>query len=288
MSAITLSGVTKRFGPVTALDNISLTFEENKIHGLLGRNGAGKSTLLNLIANRIFPTEGQVLIDGENVKENDRALSKVYCMGEANLYPAGMRVRSAYKWTGEFYPGFDLAYAISLSEKFELDTKKRISSLSTGYLTIFKDIAALSSGAPILLLDEPILGLDANHRELFYKELIASYSANPRTILLSTHLIEEGAGLLEKVAILRGGKAVVSEDAQALLSRSYSVSGPPAAVDAYCKDRELIGTEILPDCKAAYLLGTQDSSGADKSLGFSSVDLQKLFILLTGDEAAAQ
>lgn len=76
--SIEIKGLTKQYGETTALDNVTLKFENNKIYGLLGRNGAGKSTLLNIITNRIFTTSGEVLVDGENVRENDRAISKIY------------------------------------------------------------------------------------------------------------------------------------------------------------------------------------------------------------------
>ena len=87
MSKIELKNVTKQFGTLTALDDVSVTFEENKIYGLLGRNGAGKSTLLNLISNRLFTTSGEITVDGEPTVENDIALSKIYCMSDRDLYP---------------------------------------------------------------------------------------------------------------------------------------------------------------------------------------------------------
>ena len=104
--AIELNHITKRFGETTALEDISVTFGENRIYGLLGRNGAGKTTLLGLITNRIFPTEGQVLVDGEPVRENDRALGRIFCMSEKDYYPDGMSIKDLFRWTRYFYPCF--------------------------------------------------------------------------------------------------------------------------------------------------------------------------------------
>ena len=102
MATIKISNLSKDYGKQRVLDNVSLTIEENKIYGLLGRNGAGKTTLLNLITNRIFPSEGTITIDGENVIENSSALMKTYFMTEQDLYPEGMKVKHLFKWTEEF------------------------------------------------------------------------------------------------------------------------------------------------------------------------------------------
>lgn len=93
MNCIEIKGITKDFKNTRALNNVNLTFEENKIYGLLGRNGAGKSTLLKIISNRIFTDSGSVTVDGINSMEDDRALSKIYIMSESNLYPPKMKIR---------------------------------------------------------------------------------------------------------------------------------------------------------------------------------------------------
>ena len=167
MDAIQISNVTKRYRDTLALEGISFRFEAGRIYGLLGRNGAGKSTLINIIANRIFATDGCVTIDGEPVCENDRVQEKLYCMSEADLYPAGMRVKDIFKWTGSFYGCFDLEKAHKLAEAYELNVNKKVRALSTGYKSIFKLITALCLDVPYVIFDEPVLGLDANHREPF-------------------------------------------------------------------------------------------------------------------------
>jgi len=166
MNGIAVNHISKRFGTTHALDDVSIIFKENKIYGLLGRNGAGKSTLLNIITNRIFTDDGEILIDHQPAQENDQALRKVYLMSEKDFYPEKMKVNDGFKWSQEFYPDFDMEYALSLSEKFTLNIKNKIKSLSTGYTTIFKVITALASNVPYILLDEPILGLDNSIRVL--------------------------------------------------------------------------------------------------------------------------
>jgi len=180
MKKIEVKDATKKFGNVVALNNVSISFEENKIYGLLGRNGAGKSTLLNIITNRIFADSGEIIIDGIKGNESDTALSKVYLMSEKNYYPENMKIRDVFKWSKEFYPSFDADYADKLAVKFKLDLNKKVKGLSTGYSSIFKVIIALSVNVPYILLDEPILGLDANHRDLFYKTLVENYLEHPK------------------------------------------------------------------------------------------------------------
>ncbi len=281
MSYLEIKNITKTFGNTIALDNVSLSLEENKIYGLLGRNGAGKTTLLNLITDRIFPTYGEILLNGEKISDNEAALSNIYYMSEPNYYPESMTVRKALKWTGEFYKDFNSEYATVLCNKFNLNADKKIRALSTGYQSIFKIIVALSCNAPIILLDEPVLGLDANHRELFYKELIQSYSERPRTIVLSTHLIEEVAELIEYVIVIKDGKVIMQDSVESVLSQGYSVSGTSASVDNFIKGKNVIGIDTLGGLKTAYVLERPERDNLPDGLEISGLNLQKLFIRLT-------
>ncbi len=281
MSGIEINKISKSFGNVHALTDVSVKFEENKIYGLLGRNGAGKSTLLNVITSRIFADSGEVTVDGITAADNDLALQKIYMMSEKNYYPDGMKIKDAFKWTKEFYPDFDSAYAKTLADRFELNTSKKIKSLSTGYSSIFKIVTALSTNAPYILLDEPVLGLDANHRDLFYKIIIEKYSANPCTIVISTHLIEEAAGVIEQVVVIKDGSIIRDEPREELLSKGYTVSGVATAVDAFLAGKNVIGADTLGGLKTAYVLGTIDRTTVPDGLEISKMDLQRMFIQLT-------
>lgn len=281
MNCIEIKDISKKFGNVEALSQISLRFEENKIYGLLGRNGAGKSTLLNLISNRIFADSGEIFINNMSAVENDRAQSLLYLMSEQTLFPEKMKVGDAFKWTRNFYPNFDLAYAQNLADRFDLDTKKKIKGLSTGYTSIFKVIIALSACTPYVLLDEPVLGLDAGHRELFYKVLLETYGLRPCCMILSTHLIEEAAGVIEDIVIIKQGKIIENESCETLLSKGYTVSGKASAVDDFIKGKTVMGTDMLGGLKTAYIMGTLDREQVPEGLELSRLDLQKLFVQLT-------
>jgi ABC-2 type transport system ATP-binding protein len=275
---IVVNNLTMRFKATEALKNISVTFEGGKIYGLLGRNGAGKTTLLNVINNRLIPTEGNATIDGMSVYENDRALAKVYYVGEKQLMPEDMRVKSYFGATARFF-GFNEEYANRLAKSFGLDTSKKLKNLSTGYGTIAKLITALASDAEYLLLDEPVLGLDANHRDMFYRELLENYAANPRTIILSTHLIEEISGLVEQVVVIKEGEILLATSAEEMLAMGYCVSGKAEDVEAYCADKQVLSMDALGALRSACILGKPEA--IPDTLQHTALDMQKLFVHLT-------
>lgn len=281
MNAIRIHDVTKKYGNVTALDHVSLSFEYGKIYGFLGRNGAGKSTLINIIANRIFADSGEVLIDGIPAKENMRAHEKIFCMSEADLYDTSLKVKEHFKWIGRFYDSFDIEKAFRIAEKFELDTNRRFKALSKGYQSIFKLTAALALEVPYVIFDEPVLGLDANHRELFYELLLKDYEQNERTIVIATHLIEEVANLIEEVVLIDRGKVLLQENVGTLLESGYSVTGLAGEVDAYCRGKNVIGSDEAGSLKAAYVLGDRTPLPKNSHLQISAMNLQKLFVKLT-------
>jgi ABC-2 type transport system ATP-binding protein len=262
-----------------------VTFEPEKIYGLLGRNGAGKTTLLNIITNKIFADTGEVLVDGEKAEENDRAQAKIYFMTEKNVHPWDMKVRNGFRWAHEFNPNFNMEYAQTLAGKFKLDTGKKIKNLSSGYNSIFKSILALASGLPVIVFDEPVLGLDAAHRELFYRELLAYYSEHPKTVVIATHLIDEVAEVLEQVVILKDGKLILAKPVESVLELAYSVSGDGASVDQYTKSKNIIREETIGKFKVATIYQKRENGDRARiqELGLETTParLQEVFISLT-------
>jgi len=285
MSTIEIKNVSKSYGKTVALKNVSATIAEGKICGLLGRNGAGKTTLLNIVANYLFADQGQVWIDGEPAVENDRVQAKIFYMTEKTLYPKNMRGRDVIQLTRDFYPQFDLSYAGQLADRFKLETGKKIGGLSTGYLSIFKLVLTLASNAPVIIFDEPVLGLDANHRDLFYRELVAHYNAAPNTVILSTHLIEEAAGLLEEVIIIKEGQILLTQPIEDILQLAYTVSGSQENVDRYITGKKVIREEMLGRFKAATIYQKRNPEDQDSlaqlGLDLTPARLQELFISLT-------
>lgn len=280
--SIELTGVTKRFGATTALDNVSVSFGGGAVYGLLGANGAGKTTMMNIITNRIWADSGEVKIDGERAPGNDRALGKVYMMAEANLFPDEMRVNDAIKLTRSFYPGFDMDYALAVANKFALPMKNKVKALSTGYSSIFRLTLALSANCPYVIFDEPVLGLDAQHRDMFYRLLMEKCASGEQTVILSTHLIQEAASLISHAVIIKEGRIIRDCAADTLTASAYSVSGPASRVEEYIKGRRVMCVNSLGGLKTASIEGEPDEANG-AGLEFAGLDLQDYFISLMNE-----
>ena len=283
--AIELKHVSKSFGGVHALSDVSLSFGGGKIYGLLGSNGAGKTTMLNIITNRLYADSGEVLIDGESAPGRDRALGKVYMMAEQNLFPDSMKVKAALKITADFIPSFDLELAMELAEKFGLPMNKKVKALSTGYSSIIRLVLALSAGTPYVIFDEPVLGLDAQHRDMFYRLLMEHCGGGGQTVILSTHLIQEAAPLIEHAVIIKGGKILRDASAEELTGAAHTVSGPAGLVDGYIAGRQVLNTTAIGGLKTACVEGEPDAR-VPAGLEVSAMGLQDYFISLMNEEDA--
>jgi ABC-2 type transport system ATP-binding protein len=281
--SIELQNITKDFGDTRALDHISLTLEGNRIYGLLGNNGAGKTTFLSILTNRLLPTEGTVLVDGQTVQNNDDALGKIFMVGEQNLFPEDMKVYQAFNTAQLFYPQFDRAFAEKIAKKFGLNLRKKISALSTGYASIFRLVLGLSVNVPYLVFDEPVLGLDAQNRDLFYRLLLEKYAENPCTIIVSTHLIAEVAPLIEQTIIIRNGRILKNALTEDLTANAYAVSGPTSLVDTYSAGKHVLTVSTLGGLKTASIQGHPDEA-LPQGLELAKLNLQDYFISLMEEE----
>jgi len=221
-------------------------------------------------------------MDGEPIENNDAALGKAFLVAEQNMFPDDMNVKRAFKAAALFYPQFDRGYADKLAEKFGLKTKKKIKSLSTGYVSIFRLILGLSVNTPYLFFDEPVLGLDAQHRDMFYRILLEKYAECPCTVVISTHLIAEAANLIEHAVIIRNGKILKDCPREELTADAYSVSGPAGLVDKYIAGKHVLSFNILGGLKTACVQGPCDT--LPEGLELSAINLQDYFISLMEEE----
>ena len=271
--------VTQRFGGLVAVNAVNFELRKGEIVGIIGPNGAGKTTLLRMMGNLIQPSDGQLLWEGKPLWENPQAQQQIFLSTEKSWF-SELNANEIARWMKRSYPNFSSEQFFAWAKRFELNCKTPNLKLSTGYRSVLRALLALSVHTPLLLLDEPTLGMDAFHRELFYKLLIESYTESPSCILLSTHLISEVEGLLERVTIIDHGKLLVDEEVETLLEQGYCVSGRIAEVDDFCADKRVIGSNVVGGLKTSAILGKRQIPPA--SLDISGLSLQQLFVQLVG------
>ena len=289
MSKLVCENLTKQYGSKTVLDHVNLTLESGKIYGLIGRNGAGKTTLLSLMSNQNPISDGTATIDGQRIWENPKALSRICFSRELNLSAESALssyTLKAYLRAAETYlPHWDKEMAARLLELFGLEKKKKLGKLSKGMLSMVTILVAMASKAEFTFLDEPVAGLDVVAREQFYQLLLEEYTETGRTFVLSTHIIEEAADVMEEVIILDRGKILLKENTQELVDRARYVTGLADQVDGATAGLPCHHVENIGRSKAVTVLLPE---GEDLHPGYDvtvqPVNLQKLFVALCGEE----
>ncbi|MEH7125318.1 ABC transporter ATP-binding protein [Bacillus sp. JJ1532] len=275
----------KSYGEFKALEDINFMIEENKIYGLLGRNGAGKTTLMKLLTAQEFPTSGEIKVHGENPVENRRVLSQICFIKESQKYPDNFTVNDILKVSKSLFPNWDEDFAYSLVNDFNLPLKRKPKKLSRGMHSAVGVVIGLASRAPITIFDEPYLGLDAVSRGLFYDKLMEDYAEYPRTVILSTHLIDEVSNLLEHILVIDKGRLIINKEAENLRGLAYTVTGQAAKVEAFVKNKEVIHREPFGGLLSATVIqnkNNMDRHQAEASgLEISPVSLQQLVVHLT-------
>lgn len=289
MSILVCKGLCKSYGQKAVLTNVDLTLESGKIYGLIGRNGVGKTTLLSILSNQNPLTAGEVTLDGAPIWENRQALDRICFSRELNINAesglAGHTVKTYLRTASIYYPYWDAAFAEELIERFGLEKKAKLIKLSKGMLSMLTVTVALASKAPFTFLDEPVAGLDVVARDLVYRLLLEEYSETGRTFVVSTHIIDEAADLLEEVIVLNDGKILLKENTQELVDRARYVTGVADEVDAAVKGLHCCRRETLGRSSGVTVLlesGQQIDTARDVTV--QPLNLQKLFVALCGEE----
>ncbi|MFK4788393.1 ABC transporter ATP-binding protein [Microbacterium sp. ZW T5_56] len=287
-AVIETRGLGKTYRETVALADVTLSLEKDTIYGLLGRNGAGKSTLMSIITAQNFASTGDVLVYGEDPYENAAVLGRMCFVRESQKYPDDFKPGQAFAAARMFFPNWDQALADDLVTSFRLPMNRRIKKLSRGQLSAVGVIIGLAARAEITFFDEPYLGLDAVARQIFYDRLLEDYAEHPRTIVLSSHLIDEVANLLEHVIVLDQGRVLIDASADDLRGRAVTVVGDASAVADFTSGREVLHTESLGRVTSATVLGALATAERDRliaaGLDIAPVSLQQLIVRLTQKE----
>jgi ABC-2 type transport system ATP-binding protein len=250
MACIEAHGLRKAFGAKIALDGIDLRIEEGRILGLIGPNGAGKTTALNAILG-LIPYQGELKVLGHDPwSERDRLMCDVCFISDVAVLPRWIRVSQAIDYIAGVHPRFDRAKAEDFLARTTINRASKVRELSKGMVAQLHLALVMAIDAKLLVLDEPTLGLDILYRKQFYDSLLNDYFDRTRTILLTTHQVEEVEHVLTDVMFIDRGRIVFNRSIEELEARYLELSVRPehlAAARALkpMQEREVLGRSIL-------------------------------------------
>jgi ABC-2 type transport system ATP-binding protein len=230
-SVIDISELTRHFGAKTALAAVSLSLPRGAVYGLVGANGAGKTTLIKHILGLLRAESGAVRVFGlDPVADPVGVLSRIGYLSEENDLPSWMRVDELIRYSRAFYPAWDDAYGQELRRAFELDPSAKIRTLSKGQKARAGLLIALAHRPELLVLDEPSSGLDPIVRRDILGAVIRTIADEGRTVLFSSHLLEEVEQVADHVTMINHGKVVLSAPLDAI-RESHRVDGRVLSLD---------------------------------------------------------
>jgi ABC-2 type transport system ATP-binding protein len=250
MPMIQAKGLAKSYGRTQALARIDLSIEEGRIVGLIGPNGAGKSTALQAILG-LIPFEGQLSVLGRDPwTERDALMADVCFIADVAVLPRWLKVAQALDYVAGVHPRFDRATAEALLDRTTIQRTSRVGQLSKGMVTQLHLALIMAIDARLLVLDEPTLGLDLIYRKSFYDSLLNDYFDKSRTVIVSTHQVEEIEHILTDVLFIDRGRIALDASLEALEARfAELVAAPERLAEARAlspiAERQLLGRATL-------------------------------------------
>ena len=283
MACIEARGLRKAFGTTVALDGVDLRVEEGRILGLIGPNGAGKTTALNAILG-LTPYQGELRVLGRDPwRERDQLMRDVCFIADVAVLPRWMRVSQALAYVQGVHPRFDRAKTEGFLARTAIRQTSKIGELSKGMVTQLHLGLVMAIDARLLVLDEPTLGLDILYRKQFYDSLLTDYFDRTRTILVTTHQVEEVQHVLTDLMFIDRGRIVLSCSMEEVESRYAEVTVHPQQLAAAqslkpMHERQVMGRSILLFDRADR--GQLESYGEVRTPGIAD-----LFIAVVSNQA---
>jgi ABC-2 type transport system ATP-binding protein len=250
MTVIEARGLRKAFGATVALDSVNLRVDEGRILGLIGPNGAGKSTALNAILG-LTQYQGELRVLGRDPwLERDQLMRDICFISDVAVLPRWMRVSQALDYVAGVHPRFDRAKAEGFLAKTDIKRTSRVRELSKGMVAQLHLALVMAIDARLLVLDEPTLGLDLLYRKQFYDSLLNDYFDRTRTILVTTHQVEDVQYVLTDLMFINRGRIVLDCSMEEFESRYAEVTVRPEQVAAAralkpIRERQVLGRSIL-------------------------------------------
>lgn len=242
---IQCTNVSKRFRSTNVLDRINLHIKNDAIVGLVGRNGAGKTTLLKLITGCWRPSAGEVHVLGERPFDSLFVSTNSILIDDAMVFPEVLSLGELLEECAKFYPNWDAQLAERLCSYFQLPGSFFYYELSKGKKSTFNAIVGLCSRVPLTVFDEPTTGMDRSVRQDFYKALLKDYMNFPRTIIISSHHIEEVEHILENLILIDAGKLLLHLPIDDVREYARGVRGNKEEIRSWAKDKEVLYEEAV-------------------------------------------
>lgn len=287
--AIEARSLTRDHGNTRALDNVSFAIHRNTITGLLGRNGAGKTTFMALATGQDRPTSGTVLVNGHSPFEHAPTVEQMCFIRDNQRYPDDYALKHCLRAGAISFPNWDARFAEELVAKFRIPMKTVVKKMSRGQISALAIVLGFASRAPITFFDEPYLGLDATARSLFYDTLLADFAAQPRTFVVSTHLISEMDRILERVVLLDEGAVKHDADVDELRGLAHQVTGRDDDVAAYTNELHVLRKHRIGGLATAIVEGSPDREAAARCrVDLAPVSLQDLVAAYGADDSERQ
>jgi ABC-2 type transport system ATP-binding protein len=299
MACIEARGLRKAFGTKVALDGVNLRVEEGRILGLIGPNGAGKTTALNAILG-LTPYQGELRVLGRDPwTERDRLMCDVCFIADVAVLPRWIRVSQALEYVAGVHPRFDRAKAEGFLAKTDIRRNSKVSELSKGMVTQLHLALVMAIDAKLLVLDEPTLGLDILYRKQFYDSLLNDYFDRNRTIVVTTHQVEDVQHVLTDLMFINRGRIVLDCSMEEFESRYVEVTVRPERVAAAralkpIHERQALGRSMLlfdlkPNLKPDGLADQKIDRHQLAALGgVRTPGIADLFVAVMGNASEAQ
>lgn len=246
MAVIKTNQLTKRYyGATTTFRDLSVEIEEHTLTGIVGRNGVGKTTLMKMIAGFLKPTAGTVEVFDRQPFNNLFVANNRIFVDDQMAFPPSLNLREIFTQCSRFYPNWSETLAYKLSEHFRLTLTMKPGQLSKGKFSTFTAIIGIAARSPLTIFDEPTTGMDSAVRKDFYRALLKDYVAFPRTILLSSHHVEEIEHLLENALIIHDGKVIFHDAIDVLQQQFIQISGKQQQLEALIPKERVITTSTM-------------------------------------------
>jgi ABC-2 type transport system ATP-binding protein len=249
-AVVTATGLTKRYKNTLALDDVSFRIESGRIVGLIGPNGAGKTTALKAILG-LTDFRGELNVLGFDPRtQRDRLMEQVCFIADVAVLPRWIRVREAVDFVANVHPRFNRAKCEAFLARTKLTSDQRVKQMSKGMIVQLHLALVMAIDARLLVLDEPTLGLDILYRKQFYQSLLEDYFDENKTIIVTTHQVEEIEHILTDLMFIRDGKLVLDADMDAVGERFAEVMVSADKADAARQlkpldERQVFGKSIF-------------------------------------------